>query len=84
MTVSARGSLAEHAAGGVAFPQVAKRKKPFKIKHPGALNRDVGGNASERLRKVEWLAEHGTPEQRKRARFYLKVLRPASKRRSKA
>jgi hypothetical protein len=45
------------------------------IKHPGALNRDVGGPASSRLERVRWLAKHGTPEQKRRANFYLKVLR---------
>lgn len=54
------------------------------IKHPGALNRDVGGPAHEHLEKVRWLAEHGTPEQRKRARLYLRTLRPANLDRERA
>lgn len=54
------------------------------IKHPGALDRDVGGPAHEHLDKVRWLAKHGTPAQQRRARFYLEVLRPATLRRQKA
>lgn len=54
------------------------------IKHPGALDRDVGGHASQHLQRVRWLAKHGTPEQRRRARFYLEVLRPASRKRTRA
>jgi len=53
------------------------------IKHPGALNRDVGGHASEHLERVKWLAEHGTPEQKRRAQLYLKTLRPADQRRER-
>ncbi len=59
-----------------------KRKRKFiagAIKHPGALNRDAGGPASQRLAKVKHLAEHGTPEQKRRARFYLGVLRPLNR-----
>lgn len=64
---------------------VAKRKRKFiqgAVKHPGSLNREVGGPASERLAKVRYLAEHGTPEQQRRARFYLGVLRPLNKRKA--
>lgn len=35
--------------------------------------------SEERLRKVRHLAEHGTPEQKRRARFYLGVLRPLNR-----
>ena len=52
------------------------------VKHPGALDREVGGKASKRLDRVRWLAKHGTPEQKRRANFYLKVLRPAARKRS--
>lgn len=58
-----------------------RRRPPLEIKHPGALNRDVGGPSHEHIRKVEWLAKHGTPEQRHRAQLYLDVLRPANQRR---
>lgn len=51
------------------------------IKHPGALNRDVGGPAHEHLEKVRWLAENGTPEQKLRAQLYLRQLAPANQRR---
>lgn len=60
------------------------RKRKFigeAIEHPGALTRDVGGPPHEHLAKVRWLAEHGTPEQQRRARFYLDVLRPAARKR---
>ena len=52
------------------------------VEHPGALNRDVGGPAHEHLEKVRWLAKHGTPEQRRRAQLYLRVLKPAAAKRA--
>lgn len=51
------------------------------IKHPGALTKEVGGRPSQRLERVRWLSRHGTPEQKRRANFYLKVLRPAARKR---
>lgn len=53
------------------------------IKRPGALTSDVGGPPARNLAKVRWLAQHGTPKQRARARFYLQVLRPAIEKRKK-
>ena len=37
-----------------------------------------------KLERVRWLAEHGTPEQKRRARFYLDVLRPERKQKAAA
>lgn len=51
------------------------------IKHPGALTRETGGKPSQHLDRVRYLAKHGTPEQKRRANFYLKVLRPAASKR---
>lgn len=50
------------------------------VKHPGALNREVGGPAHEHLERVRWLAEHGSPEEKRRANLYLNVLRKRGKR----
>lgn len=54
------------------------------IKRPGALNKLVGGKASENIEKVRWYAEHGTPLQQHQARFYLNNLRPINKRNKKS
>jgi len=83
--VTAPGGVAATTVGGYARGGVAKRKFiKGAVKHPGALNRDVGGKSSERLAKVKYLAEHGTPEQKRRARFYLGVLRPLNRKRKAA
>lgn len=57
------------------------RKKFIKkaIKRPGALTKAVGGKPSDRLSKVRYLVEHGTAQQKREARFYLNVLRPAAR-----
>lgn len=62
-----------------------KKKKKFiqkSIKRPGALTRakkkgESTNAAARRLKKS------GTPLQKKQANFYLNVLKPASKRRTK-
>ena len=48
------------------------------IKRPGALTAAVGGKPSQHLSAVEQLAKTGTPQQKKEANFYLKVLRPVA------
>lgn len=64
---------------------MAKAKKKFikkAIKRPGALTKAVGGPPSKNLSKVRKMAK-GNSKQAQRARFYLNVLKPASKRRKK-
>lgn len=34
---------------------------------------------AKKLEAVRWLAEHGNAEQKRRARFYLSVIRPTAK-----
>lgn len=50
------------------------------IRRPGALTRAVGGKPSRNLPKVRKLAKRRDRTGRE-ARFYLNVLRPASRRR---
>jgi len=59
-----------------------KDKKNFiqdAIKRPGALTKSVGGPPGKNMDKVRKMAEHGTPLQKRQANFFLKVLKPASK-----
>jgi hypothetical protein len=61
-----------------------RRKRRFiqkAIKRPGALTRDVGGPPGKNIAKVRRLAKSGTTAQKRRASFYLNVLRPAARRR---
>lgn len=51
------------------------------IKRPGALTKLVGGPPSKNLKKVRQIAKTGTTLQKRQANFFLKVLRPASKKR---
>ena len=38
----------------------------------------------QKLERVRWLSQHGTAEQKRRAKFYLSVLRPATERKAAA
>lgn len=51
------------------------------IKRPGALTKLVGGAPGKNLKKVRQIAKTGTPLQKRQANFFLKVLRPAGKKR---
>jgi hypothetical protein len=61
---------------------MATSKKSFNIKHPGALTR-AQKKGETMVQTANRLKKNGTPQQKKQANFYLNVLRPASKKRSK-
>jgi hypothetical protein len=60
----------------------AAKRKPLKIKRPGALTtqKRPGETTVQTARR---LRKSGTPLQRKQANFYLSVLRPATNKRKK-
>jgi hypothetical protein len=60
---------------------MAKKFIDKAIRRPGALTKAVGGPPSQNLGKVRQLATHGSTQQKQEANFYLRVLRPANKRR---
>jgi hypothetical protein len=60
----------------------SKAKKPFKISSPGALTR-AQKTGETMVQTAQRLKKEGTPAQKKRANFYLNVLRPAAKKRKK-
>lgn len=63
---------------------MARKPKKFikqAIKRPGALTKLVGGPPGKNLAKVRKIAATGTTLQKRQANFFLKVLRPAGKKR---
>ena len=56
-------------------------KKALANKRTGALTKLVGGKPSKNIKKVRQIAKTGTTLQKQQANFFLKVLRPAGKKR---